>query len=95
MTAAVTTSPDIYAKLARQSLARPLSADEVRLADALEEIFKQQIHDFDAVAKALTISSVTAPKAQTTQWTRDLLAQELAQINASLDEAYGRDGLGA
>jgi hypothetical protein len=52
-------------------------------------------HDFDKVAQALTDQGVTAPKSGTTQWTRDLLAQELAMINAELDVAYAEHGYGA
>lgn len=79
---------DIHARLARQSLARPLTELEVILADVLEDIFASGISDFDAVASALTERGVTAPLSRDALWTAASLQSELASINRSLDQAY-------
>lgn len=81
--------------LAHQSLGRPLSDSEMALKDALMQIFETGTHDFDEVAAGLTSRGVTAPVSGETQWTRDLLARELAAINADLDRSYEEHGYGA
>jgi hypothetical protein len=81
--------------LARQSLARPLTAAEQAFATALEAVFAAGTHDFPAVATALQAQGIARPSGTAAPWTATLLASELAAINASLDAAYARDGIGA
>lgn len=77
-----------YRKLARQSLCRPLSAQENALALALEQIFAAQIHDFTRVAEELNNLSVERPSGEESPWTHDALEFELKRINEDLDIAY-------
>ena len=87
--------PEPWSSLTHQSLGRPISEDEHRLAQALEKIYVAGIGDFDEVARLLSEQVVVAPAARTTQWTVALLESELSAINSSLDAAYARNGLGA
>ncbi len=82
-------------RLAYQSRGRELSADERALASALGAIYARGIHDFAEVARELNLQNVVAPVARVAAWTPELLARELAAINASLDEACATDGFGA
>jgi hypothetical protein len=82
-------------RLARQSLARDLSEPEMALARALEEIFATGTHDFAAVAHALSARGLARPSGSAEAWTEASLASELATINASLDAAYAKNGIGA
>ena len=84
-----------WSRLKHQSRARALTPDELQLAIALEAIFAVGEQDFSAVARRLADQGVVAPTARTTAWTQTLLEVELATINASLDDAYARTGLGA
>ncbi len=79
---------DLHARLARQSLRRPLTPDEAGLALALEQIFAGGQHDFAGVAKALADRDVKRPSGETSAWTPESLEQELRRINADLDKAY-------
>lgn len=81
--------------LAHQSRGREMEADEAALAAALMEIYGQKIHDFNNVARELQARGVKAPRSGRTDWTVELLAQELDATNALLDEAYGANGYGA
>lgn len=81
--------------LAHQCLGRPLTDSERALAQALEAIYGAGTHDFDAVAAALNERGVLRPSGDTSPWTRASLEQELRAVNASLDDAYARNGLGA
>jgi hypothetical protein len=82
-------------RLANQSLSRPLNDDECALARALEEIFASGTHAFLAIASALEAKGVKRPSGSSAPWSEDALATELAAVNASLDAAYARDGIGA
>jgi hypothetical protein len=82
-------------RLARQSLARPLSDAEQDLARALEAIFATGTHDFAAVAAALQVSNIARPSGTIEPWTKVLLETELKAINAAFDVAYAKDGIGA
>jgi hypothetical protein len=82
-------------RLARQSLSRPLSDTEQGLARALEAVFATGTHDFPAVAAALQASNIARPSGTSEPWTTALLERELAAINAALDAAYIKDGIGA
>ena len=82
-------------ELATQCRGRPLTAAETALAAALEQIFSQGTHAFDAVAAALQSRGVAPPGGGDGDWTVDLLERELRAINASLDDSYARDGIGA
>lgn len=86
-----TTRPE----LAHQSRGRALDERERAFADALMEIYRPGEHDFDVVARHLAERGVVAPRSGRTDWTRDLLAEELAATNAELDAAYRADGYGA
>ena len=81
---------ETHARLAHQSLARPLSPHEMKLADALEAIFISGVTDFSDVAHQLTARAVAAPVSGAAVWTADLLHQELAAVNAALDAAYAK-----
>ena len=80
--------------LRNQSLARPLSVDEAALAEALEAVFKRGVHDFAEVARELQAAGVKRPGGDG-DWSVEALISELEAINASLDQAYERDGIGA
>lgn len=84
-----------WASLKHQSLARPLTAEEAALARALEAIYVAGVTDFSEVARRLAAEGIVAPASRRTDWTLDLLRQELDTLNASLDDAYARHGLGA
>jgi hypothetical protein len=86
---------DLHSRLMHQSLGRPLEPAERALADALEAIFKGGEQDFAAVARALEDRGVKRPSGQSDPWSAAVLERELAAINASLDEAYAKTGIGA
>ncbi len=86
---------DRWAALAHQALRRELSASEQRLAEALEAIYADGVSDFTEVIRRLSEQGVEAPMSGTRQWDEALLERELESINASLDEAYARKGIGA
>src|SRR5438128_7853073 len=79
---------DIHSKLMHQSLGRALTPQERALADALEEIFSAGEQDFEEVARALERKGIKRPSGSKGAWSAAVLEQELAAINASLDEAY-------
>jgi hypothetical protein len=83
------------ARLAHQSLGRPLTPAEQALAAALERIFATGTHEFDAVARALEADGVARPSGEAGAWTAAVLERELAGINAGLDAAYAEHGIGA
>ena len=76
------------AQLAHQALGRPLSALEAALAEALEEIFASGEHDLGVAVTLLQKKGVKRPSGAAGAWSLEVLATELAQINAALDEAY-------
>ena len=82
-------------RLARQSLARPLTASEQALAHELEAVFAAGTHDFSAVATALQMKGVARPSGSAEPWNLAALEMELATLNATLDAAYAKDGIGA
>jgi hypothetical protein len=86
---------DLWSRLSTQSLGRALKPAERAFADALEAVFKTGTHDFTDVAAELTRQKIAGPVSGRSTWTPDTLATELAQLNADLDEAYRRNGLGA
>lgn len=81
--------------LAHQSRGRALSDAEQALAQALMDIFGSGMHDFAGVAAALSERGVVAPASGRTDWTEELLAEELSAINANLDASYQANGYGA
>jgi hypothetical protein len=86
---------DLHARLAHQSLGRPLTAGEAALAQALEKAFRAGHQDFEDVARALELEGVKRPSGAPGPWTAAALEQELIAINASLDAAYAENGIGA
>jgi hypothetical protein len=86
---------DFHARLAHQSRGRPLTEAEAALAAALEKVFRSGEQNFEAVARALERDGVRRPSGTTGPWTAAVLEQELSQINASLDDAYAENGIGA
>jgi hypothetical protein len=86
---------DIHSRLMHQSRGRPLTPEERALADALEAVFSTGLQDFEEVARALERNGVKRPSGATGPWTAAVLEQELAAINASLDAAYAKNGIGA
>lgn len=87
--------PDIWSKLRHQSLGRAVSPAERAFADALEASFARGTHDFAAVCADLTAAGVAGPITGIVAWTPAALEAELSQLNADLDEAYAKHGLGA
>lgn len=73
-----------------QSRARLLEPDEIAFGDALMAIFSDT-HDFDKVVERLNSGGVAPPSGARLPWSTKILAEELATINASLDEAYRGD----
>jgi hypothetical protein len=92
----VTASPaeEERARLGRQALKRPLSDAEMRLAGALEQIFRSGVTDFSDVAERLQRDGVPTPSGAAEPWTPALLQSELSLINSSLDTAYASGGRG-
>lgn len=80
-------SPDL-GKLGRQSLRRPLSDAEAKLAAVLEQIFASGRHDFADVAAGLRELGVPRPSGASEPWSVEALESELRLINASFDDAY-------
>ena len=81
-------------RLARQSLMRPITDAEKRLANTLEQIFRSGVKDFGQVTLLLQQNGVQPPSGAAGPWTPDLLQSELARINASFDDAYAKGGDG-
>jgi hypothetical protein len=81
--------------LAHQSLGRALNGAETALAEAMMEIMGTGQHDFGKVAEGLAQRGLAAPVSGRMDWDADLLARELAAINAELDSAYAEHGYGA
>jgi hypothetical protein len=77
-------------RLAHQSLHRPFSAAERRLADAMEQIFATGEHDFSAVVAALELQRVPRPSGASEPWSVAALEFELKRLNELMDEAYLR-----
>jgi hypothetical protein len=86
---------DVWSQLKHQSRARSLTDAELALANALEALYSAGVSEFDEVARSLTARGVTAPQSGRQTWDVATLEAELAAINASLDEAYARHGIGA
>lgn len=81
--------------LAHQCRGRELTGEEAGLATALMEIYGEGEQDFGKVAAALAARGVKAPVSGRTDWTEDLLNEELKSVNAALDAAYREHGYGA
>jgi len=81
--------------LGRQSCGRALTDAEMALAEAMMEIYGTGISDPAGLAAGLVEKGVSAPMTGRSDWTADLLAEELAAINADLDVAYQDSGYGA
>jgi hypothetical protein len=86
---------DLHERLRRQSLGRPLTAEEEALAQAMETVFRTGEKDFEQLARALERDGIKRPSGAAGPWTAAVLEQELARINASLDAAYAENGIGA
>lgn len=81
--------------LAHQCRGRDLEPQEAAFAQVLMAVYDEVGHDYDAVAAALKERDFAAPVSGRSDWTADLLHEELAAINASLDAAYAEHGYGA
>ena len=86
---------DKHTALANQSRGRPLSHQELDLAAAMERIYATGEHDYEKVAAALQRDNVARPSGAAGPWSAAVLDDELKRINASLDEAYAKHGIGA
>ncbi|MEM5476258.1 recombinase-like helix-turn-helix domain-containing protein [Pacificibacter sp. AS14] len=86
-----TSGPD----LGRQSCGRAFTDTEMALADAMMAIYGTGVSDPAGLAAELTKKGINAPMSGRSDWTADLLADELAAINADLDAAYQESGYGA
>jgi hypothetical protein len=89
---AVVSDAEFRAALGRQALGRSLTAGERDFALALEAIFQSGEHDLVKVVQLLQAKGVKRPSGAAGAWSVDVLGQELARINASLDEAYAANG---
>ena len=89
---AVIQNDGLHKTLGRQALGRSLTAVESELATALEAIFASGEHDLENVARLLEQKAVKRPSGSAGNWTVEVLGQELARINASLDAAYIANG---
>ena len=89
---AVVSDAEFRAALGRQALGRALTAGEKDFALALEAIFYSGEHDLAKVVQLLEAKGVKRPSGSAGAWSLDVLEQELAGINASLDEAYAANG---
>lgn len=76
------------AGLDRQSLKRPITEAEQKLAACLEQIFRSGVTDFVQVASLLQQNGVVPPSGVSETWSPALLERELNTINLSLDRAY-------
>jgi hypothetical protein len=81
-----------HALLARQSLLRPLSSDEMNLARALESIFASGQRDLGEVVGLLQAKGIKRPSGGAGPWTLQVLEEELATINQELDRLYRNGG---
>ena len=81
--------------LEHQCRGRELDERENALADALMAIYATGEHDFSAVAQQLAEKGVVAPRSGRTDWTEELLNEELVATNRELDAAYEAHGYGA
>jgi hypothetical protein len=81
-------------KLARQSLARELTAWERDFAAALETAFAAGHHAPDAIALAFTTSGFAHVDGSRGSWTPDEVQAALVALNADLDAAYSDCGIG-
>ncbi len=81
--------------LEHQCRGRELDERENALADALMAIYATGEHDFSAVAQHLAEKGVIAPRSGRTDWTEELLNEELVATNRELDAAYEAHGYGA
>ncbi len=73
--------------LAHQCRGRELEPQEADFATVLMEVYDAVGHEYDAVATALTERGFAAPVSGRTDWTADLVHDELVAINAALDAA--------
>jgi hypothetical protein len=89
---AVVPDAEFRAALGRQALGRSLTTSEKDFALALEAIFHSGEHDLAKAVELLEAKGVKRPSGWAGAWSLDVLAQELARINASLDEAYAANG---
>ncbi|MFC5584260.1 recombinase-like helix-turn-helix domain-containing protein [Nitratireductor kimnyeongensis] len=81
--------------LEHQCRGRELDERENALADALMAIYATGEHDFSAVAQQLAEKGVIAPRSGRTDWSEELLNEELVATNRELDAAYEAHGYGA
>ena len=81
--------------LETQASGRDLTHGERAFAEALEAIYTDGVHDYDAVAARLAADKVALPSGAAGPWTQAVLLHELTQINATLDKAYADHGRGA
>lgn len=81
--------------LAHQCRGRELQPREAAFAAALMEVYAEVGHNWDAVAAMLDDRGVEAPRSGRSDWTAELLHEELAATNTELDAAYAEHGYGA
>ena len=76
--------------LATQARRRPLTDVEHAFATALEAIYATGVHDCGKVADELNARKAARPSGSREAWNSEAVLNELATINASLDEAYAQ-----
>ena len=80
------------AKLARQSLGRPLTATESEFSDAIMGIYADGYSGSEAISGQLVARDVAKPSSGKTGWSAASLEAELAKLNEELDAAYLENG---
>ena len=72
--------PDRVENIAWQTRVAPPTAEEDRLADALQAIFAKEIYDLSQVVEML--DGIVPPPPGTQRWTEAVLRAELARLGA-------------
>ncbi len=72
--------PDRVENISWQTRAAPPTAEEDRLADALQAIFGKEIYDLPRIVEML--DGIVPPPAGSPRWTEAVLRAELARLGA-------------
>lgn len=83
------------AALGHQSCGRALTEAEIAFAEAMMEVYGTGVTEAADLAAGLAEKGVEGPVSGRSDWTAELLADELKAINADLDAAYQEHGYGA
>ncbi len=81
--------------LGHQSCGRALTDAEMVFAEAMMEVYGTGVTEPADLASGLAAKGIKGPVSGRSDWTADLLEEELKAINADLDAAYQEHGYGA